>query len=373
MKPLDDAIDEVFLPALFDAQISENERKILSLPVKHGGLGLRIVSSEADKSFEASVKFTQPLTEQIHNQSDDLPNPTEVKKAKDAAIGDVKRQATEQRDIITQGQTPTLKRTLEQLSEPGASSWLSVLPIKDKGFNLTKGEFNDALALRYNRTVKNLPEKCPCDARFTTTHALNCHLGGFVNARHDNIRDTVANLLKQVVHDVEIEPKLQPVVNKHGYMKTAILDDEARLDCRARGYWREGQNNFVDVCVTNADCASQENSSVKSVLRKHEQKKKRNYNRRVMEVEHGTFTPLIFTTTGVMGHECSVFHKTLAEKLSTKKNEKYEDVVRYLRVKYSYLALKATLLCLRGSRSVSKKRWGLSVEDFSMALNDLGL
>ena len=34
-----------------------------------------------------------------------------------------------------------------------------------------------------------------------------------------------------------------------------------------------------------------------------------NYIRRIMEVEHGTFTPLIFTTTGVMGHECSIFHK----------------------------------------------------------------
>ena len=126
--------------------------------------------------------------------------------------------------------------------------------------------------------------------RFDTTHALNCHLGGFVNARHDNIRDMECSLLKSILNDVECEPKLQPVVNKNGYMKTAILDDEARLDFRARGYWREGQNGYFDVCVTNADSASQINSSVKSVLRSHELKKKRNYNRRVMEVGHGTFT-----------------------------------------------------------------------------------
>ena len=36
----------------------------------------------------------------------------------------------------------------------------------------------------------------------------------------------------------------------------------------------------------------------KAVPRKHEQEKKRQYNRRVMEVEHGSFTPLVFTTTG---------------------------------------------------------------------------
>ncbi len=140
------------------------------------------------------------------------------------------------------------------------------------------------------------------------------------------------SLIKTVLNDVECEPHLQPVVNKQGYPSTAILDDEARLDGRARGLYRDGQNAFIDVCVTNADCASQQNNTVKSVLRKHEMKKKRNYNKRIMEVEHGTFTPLVFTTTGVMGRECAVFHKTLAAKLSEKKNERYEDVVRYLRV-----------------------------------------
>ena len=90
-----------------------------------------------------------------------------------------------------------------------------------------------------------------------------------------------------------------------------------------------------------------------------------------MEVEHGTFTPLIFTTTGVMGHECSIYHKNLAEKISQKKNERYSDIMRYLRVKLSYLALKSSLLCLRGSRTVSKVN-GVD-SDFGMALHDLGL
>ena len=69
-----------------------------------------------------------------------------------------------------------------------------------------------------------------------------------------------------------------------------------------------------------------------------------------MEIEQGSFTPLVFTTTGVMGYECSKYHKALAQKLSEKKGEKYEDIMimRYLRVKISFLALKSTLLCLRG-------------------------
>ena len=176
-----------------------------------------------------------------------------------------------------------------------------------------------------------------------------------------------------VVHDVESEPQLQPVVDRTGYCQTAILSDEARLDVRARGFWREGQNAFFDVRITNPNNASQQNSSLKTILRNHEQEKKRCYNRRVMEVEHGTFTPLIFTTTGVMSHECSVFHKSLAEKLSLKKDERYDDVMRYLRVKFSFLSLRATLLCLRGSRAIRRAGAGEIDSDFGLALQELGV
>ena len=219
--------------------------------------------------------------------------------------------------------------------------------------------------------IKNLPSKCACNKKFDVNHALNCHRGGFVNARHDNIRDMECRLLQEVCRDVEREPQLQHVVNKQSYARSANVDDEARLDIRARGFWRDGQNAYFDVRVTNPDSNSQTNSTVEAVLRKHELEKKRMYNRRVMEVKHGSFTPLVFTTSGVMSHECTKYHKTLAEKLSEKKGERYEVIMRYLRVKISFLALKATLLCLRGSRSITKNVE--SGEDFGFTLDELGL
>ena len=158
---------------------------------------------------------------------------------------------------------------------------------------------------------------------------------------------------------------------KRTYKKSAIVKDDARLDIRARGFWRDGQNAFFDVRVTNVDSASQRNTKVSTVLQQHEDEKKRNYNRRVMEVEHGTLTPLVFTTTGVMGYECARYHKNLAKKLSEKKGEEYGDVMRYLRVKISFMTLKSTLLCLRGSRSTFKN---IQVsEDFAFSLDELGL
>ena len=166
-----------------------------------------------------------------------------------------------------------------------------------------------------------------------------------------------------------MEPLLQPVVNKQGYQASAILGDDARLDVRARGFWRDGQNAFFDVRITNAESNSQRNSTVSSILRKHEQEKKRNYNKRIIEVEHGTLTPLIFTTSGAMGHECQKYHKELAVKISEKNGDRYNDVMRYIRVKLSFLILKAQLLCLRGSRTL--KRTDEGGDDFGLCLHEL--
>jgi len=96
------------------------------------------------------------------------------------------------------------------------------------------------------------------------------------------------------------------------------------------------------------------NSSIPSILKKHEEEKKREYSERVMQIEQGTFTPLVFTTTGSMGPECLQFHKSLAEKLATKSGERYSDVMNFIRCKLSFMCVRSSLLCLRGSRTVRR-------------------
>ena len=70
--------------------------------------------------------------------------------------------------------------------------------------------------------------------------------------------------------------------------------DNAHPDIRARGFWRAGQNSFFDVRVTNANAASQMASSIESVLKKHEHEKNATYKERVVNIEFGSFTPLVF-------------------------------------------------------------------------------
>ena len=335
LKPLDDAINN-FITSLFGREVSDNERDLFAMPIKDGGLGIRKLSENTDISYNASTRITAPLIDEIVKQSDTLPCQVRVSELKAKTINDIKSLESNRVKELKEIQTDDLKRTLEQNSQPGASSWLGALPLQEQNFNLNKGEFQDAICLRYNMRPKSMPSKCPCGQPFDVTHALNCHRGGFVNARHDNIKNLEAKLLKSVCNDVEVEPQLQPVTFG-GFQRSANTSDEARPDIRARGFWRDGQNAYFDVRVTNADCDSQKTNSITSVLRKHEQEKKRQYNQRIMEIELGTFTPLVFTTTGIMGHECSLYHKALAEKISRKKGDRYEDVMRYMRIKISFL------------------------------------
>ena len=106
-----------------------------------------------------------------------------------------------------------------------------------------------------------------------------------------------------------------------------LRSDNARVDIRSRGFWRRGQNAYFDVRVTNADAESQSAQTLDAVLKKHERDKKRQYNQRCMNIECGSFTPLVYTVKGSMGPECSVYHKFLADKIAEKTGEQYNKVI----------------------------------------------
>ena len=83
----------------------------------------------------------------------------------------------------------------------------------------------------------------------------------------------------------------------------------------------------------------------------HENEKKRLYSRRVLDIEHGTFTPLVFITTGGIGKECLRYHSRLAELIAIKKGEQYAKTMSWIRSRISFALLRSALICLRGSRA----------------------
>ena len=177
-----------------------------------------------------------------------------------------------------------------------------------------------------------------------------CKTGGFIHARHDYVKILEASLLSRVCKDVAIEPSLLPVTGEEFVLRSANIEDDSRLDVKARGFYRQGQTAFFDIRIAHLNAESNKNLSTEKILARHENEKKRAYNRRVLETEHGSFTPLVFGSNGAMGRECATYHKLLAQKISLKEDKPYSIVMSWIRTKLSFSLIKSALLCLRGSR-----------------------
>ena len=52
----------------------------------------------------------------------------------------------------------------------------------------------------------------------------------------------------------------------------------------------------------------------------NERVEKRTYDQRVLEVDHGSFTPLVFSATGGMSRETTKFYKLSASMISEKRS-----------------------------------------------------
>ena len=132
---------------------------------------------------------------------------------------------------------------------------------------------------------------------------------------------------------------------------TAKQGDEVRLDVSARGFWVRESRAFGDIRIFNPLARSYKSRSLESAYRKKENEKKRAYNERVVEVEHGSFTPLVFSALGGMSKECNRFYKQLAMKLSENQDTPFSVVMNYVRTVMNFSLLRSIGLCLRGSKS----------------------
>ncbi len=81
------------------------------------------------------------------------------------------------------------------------------------------------------------------------------------------------------------------------------------------------------------------------------------YNDRILQIEKGSFVPLVYTTSGGMGPQCQKTHKRIAELVAEKRNEKYTDVINHIRTRLRFSLLKSILVAVRGARGKRLKPW----------------
>ena len=375
LSPLENTIRNTFLPVLTKSiALTDEERELLALPPRLGGMGITSPEKRANEENANSINLTRSLTEKIVAQD---------------ARGEINQIVlTEIKKKISRDRQQLQKHTLEQLKaalpetrvrkvltaqETGASNWLTSLPIRAKGFSLNKQEFIDAVALRYGWPVEGLPNTCVCGSPNDVNHTMTCKRGGFVCIRHDEVRDLTANLLREICHDVTTEPSLLPLHGEHLRYRTANTTNEARVDISARGFWTPGQKAFMDIRIFDPMAACHRDNTLDAAHKRNEQEKIRAYGDRIQHVDQGSFTPLVFTTSGGMGPKAKCFYSRLADIMAEKKHQPRTHIVAWMRCRLSFSLLRSALLCLRGTRYSSPATTDATSLDYEAAVAESGI
>ena len=124
----------------------------------------------------------------------------------------------------------------------------------------------------------------------------------FTTIRHNELRYVTENALKTVCKNVAVEPDLEPLT------WTKI----SRADISMRGFRQRKQKVFLDVRVFNHLARSYQTLSLSKMFSSIEKEKNRKYNKRIINIEHCTFTPLIFSVNDGMSRETQTFYSRAA-------------------------------------------------------------
>ena len=181
--------------------------------------------------------------------------------------------------------------------------------------------------------------------------ALPTHLGGLgilnpvqqATKQHTTSHIITAPLVNQITEQSTSETMSN---------RTANVKEGTCLNIKAQGFWgNDRQCAFFDIRVFNPQAHTYCSLPMATWYRRNEQEKRRAYDERVREVEHGCFSPPVFSVSGSMGPTARVVHKKLATMITSKHNQSYSQTMNWLRCRLSFSLLRSSIMCLRGSRS----------------------
>lgn len=358
--PVEDALREAFLPALFGEDSPDTTdalRDLICFPVRFAGLGVPDPVASAEQHFRNSVEATAQISASLRQgeQLDAL------------GYGQVSVQLTRQRKKAHEKEleaaleahmaTADAQTARRMRRSKDTGSWLTTTPDTLNGTDLTAEEFRDSLRLRHGLTPKHLPKWCDgCHRSFSVGHALSCPVGGLIMQRHQTLATEwhqlcAAALTPSSVTDEPSIPNLQ-----YGAQGAAqgTPPPALRGDVGAHGFWRSGTTAVFDIRVTDTDAAKHRNRDPAKALAKQENEKKQKYGEACREA-HMHFTPLVFSVDGMEGREATAARKRLASRLAAKWNREYSQICGFVRSKLAVALVRTTSRCLRGTRDPGRR------------------
>ena len=111
---------------------------------------------------------------------------------------------------------------------------------------------------------------------------------------------------------------------------------------------------FFDVRVFNPIAKRYVHMDTSKAYQLNEKEKKKNYNKSILEVEHGSFMPIVMSAYGGIRKEDNKFYNRLAELLADKKNQQLSMMmmISWIGTKLIFALINSICMCIRGSRRV---------------------
>jgi hypothetical protein len=344
--PLENALRDVFLPAVIGYEVTDQDRILFSLPGRSGGLGIRDPTQTAAMAHSTSKTSTKVVSDAIKQraQYNVLDHRTQMQQTNSE---NKKKQKVKDAATLVQILAEcdlTRKRAIQRIVDEKTSSWLTVLPVVTNQFDLSATEFRDALSVRYHRPLLKAPATCDgCGQHFDITHALKCKKGGVIIRRHNEVRDALCDLSALLWTNIRKEPVVREADDANNI--SALV-----ADMGVRGVWEAQRETLFDIRVTDTDALSYGNQQVRSVLDQAENQKRRKY-ATACEQRRVAFTPFVTSVDGALGREARSFINRLSYGLSLKWGRSYSETTGWVRTRLSFAILRATSQCLRGCRS----------------------
>jgi len=401
-------ISDIFLKELF--QRKPPDRTLTSLPFKFAGLSLPAAPTTASRNFNASSGMVQELASHIKRPLDGEPFTMENHQKAIRTAQRFHRQAQQEaneellQDFLSDQPTP-YQRLITRGQTTG--NWLSLNPTSAAQTLLSALEFRDALCMRYGLEPPGLPSACDgCGAPFSKEHAVQCRKGGLVIQRHNEIRDELGALCAEAFSASKIrnEPliDLSPFLPSAGASpSTAASDTQTPFDAAAattapsdiplpvnpdvltlsdtpppspvsapaapttaeprppptaergdllvRGFFSRSTDTIFDIRVQDLDATSYVDKDPLKCLMASEQEKKQKYHNKCHESRR-TFVPFVVSVDGMLGPEAINTLQRIAQRFSEKWQRPYSVTFGYVKSRLGLAVVRATNLCLRGTR-----------------------
>ena len=312
-----------------NVSLDENQWKQASLPVQHGGLGLRSITQLSLPCHISSMHQTLPLTRKILN-SPDL-QPTSLTEAESQFLSmypgsqaPSEDKASSQRqwdELANNKEFSNLINSANQVhsarllaaASPHTGAWLQALPSSALGLHLDRETIRINVALRLGATVCE-PHQCRC-SKFVDSlghHGLSCKKSAGRLPRHSNLNDVV----KRSLNSMGTPSRLEPVGLDRG--------DGKRPDGITTFPFSGGKYLCWDSTCGDTFAPSiihESATKAGSAANKAEERKRQHYQN--LETRY-RFEPLAFETTGVYGKSTAKLVSEIGRKITGATGDKRE-------------------------------------------------